>query len=560
MSMNQILVELKRRAKESDEKSLASQLWLLAEKVMETATEHQKRVIQVMPEFDLHDEIHLAKVLENMACLIGEEKAKTLSDIELFLLIASAYLHDCGMAPAEWELKLMQLTEGTDSFCECEDSIRNDGKAPFSFSQARIFVANNKKRIYGKYEGNVQDWQFSENNEAELIDALAGVLIDYQNYRNGYASELNACDLLSTFHELNRGIRTDYIRSKHSSCSYRYILNASPRFHSFIGESWSDKMVKDLALVCQAHGEDIAFVKEKLSTDSRYCPHEKANLQFVAMMLRMGDICHYSFDRAPLIIRNAKVFQSDYSYREWAVKDAAVNYEIKDNIIRYYAYCDTPEKYYKLHGYLDWIDEEINRFCDIQRRWNTIYQLSIQDVDRGGVGYDDTRFKPVRGKQFTLQQNKIIQLLMGVGLYKDPYACLRELYQNAMDACKCMQHKEQSLGRNYHGMIEFGLESDGSNAFLYCSDNGVGMTEGIIENYLLKIGNSYYKSSDFYREQAIWSTDFVPTSQFGIGILSSFMIADRIEIITKTSEAKDVLTCCIDGPQEFLYYRTPGGV
>lgn len=290
MSMNQILVELNRRAKESDVKSLASQLWLLADTVMETATEHQKRVIQVMPEFDLHDEIHLAKVLENMACLIGEEKAKTLSDIELFLLIASAYLHDCGMAPAEWELKLMQLTEGTNSFCECEDSIRNDGKAPFSFSQARIFVANNKKRIYGKYEGNVQNWQFSENNEAELIDALAGVLIDYQNYRNGYASELNACDLLSTFHELNRGIRTDYIRSKHSSCSYRYILNASPRFHSFIGESWSDKMVKDLALVCQAHGEDIAFVKEKLSTDSRYCPHEKANLQFVAMMLRMGDI------------------------------------------------------------------------------------------------------------------------------------------------------------------------------------------------------------------------------------------------------------------------------
>jgi hypothetical protein len=558
--MNQILVELNRRAKETEEVSLASKLCLLADWVIKTAQEHQKRVIQVMPEFDLHDEVHLAKVLENIACLIGEERVKTLSVVELFLLIASAYLHDCGMAPAEWELKLMQLTEGTDSFFECENSIRNDGKASFTFSQARSFVANNKREIYGKYEGDVQGWQFSENNETALIDALAGLLIDYQTFRNGFASELNACDLSSTFKELNKGIRIDYIRSKHPFTSYRYILNASPKFHSFIGESWSDKMVKDLALACQAHGEDIAFVKDQLSPDSRYCPNEKANLQFIAMMLRMGDICHYSFDRAPLIIRNAKVFQSDYSYREWAVKDAAVNYEIKDCIIKYYAYCDTPEKYYKLHGYLDWIDEEINSFCDIQRRWNIDYQLSIHDVDREGVSYDDTKFKPVRGKQFTLQQKKIIQLLMGVGLYKDPYASLRELYQNAMDACKCMQHKEQSFGRNYHGQIEFGLETDGSNQFLYCSDNGVGMTEGIIENYLLKIGNSYYKSSDFYREQAVWSTDFVPTSQFGIGILSCFMIADRIEIITKTSEAKDVLTCCIDGPQEFLYYRMPSGV
>ena len=102
---------------------MASKLSTLADTIIKTAREHQKRVVQVMPEFDLHDENHLAMVLENMACLIGEERIKTLTDVELFLLIASAYLHDCGMAPAEWELRLMQLTEGSDSFCECEDSI-----------------------------------------------------------------------------------------------------------------------------------------------------------------------------------------------------------------------------------------------------------------------------------------------------------------------------------------------------------------------------------------------------------------------------------------------------
>lgn len=557
MCHNQIIIELDRRGKEAEDKNLASKLSLLAERMIETAKEHQKRVVQVMPEFDLHDGNHLAKVLDNVACLIGEDRIKTLSDVELFLLIVSAYMHDCGMAPAEWELKLMQLTEGTDAYCECEKSICNDGKSPFTHSAAKNFIDQNKHLIYAKYEGDVQGWLFSENSEKELIEALASLLIDYQKYRNGYVAELKACQTPSAFKELNNGIRIDYIRWRHPLISARYVRNAAFLFHNIVGEAWTDKMAQDLAIICQAHGEDLDFVKDNLSVDARYCPNENANLQFVAMMLRMGDICHYSFDRAPLIIRNAKVFQSDYSYREWAVKDASVKYDIKDNTVSYYAYCDTPEKYYKLQRYIDWIDKEINNFCDIQRLWDAQYQLSIKDVDRAGISYDDKAFTPVRDKQFTLEQNKIIKLLMGVGLYKDPYACLRELYQNAMDTCKCKQHKEHKLGQEFRGNIEFGIERNESNSYLYCSDNGVGMSKYIIENYLLKIGNSYYKSSDFYREQATWNTDFVPTSQFGIGILSCFMIADRIEILTKTIDEKVSLACCIDGPQECFYYRPP---
>ena len=557
MEKNVIIAELERRKDGTEGKSLASRLGVLAEKVVETAVDHQKRVAQVMPEFDLHDEKHLTKVLENMACLIGEERVSVLSDVELFLLIAAAYLHDCGLAPSEWELQLMKLTEGSDDHADSTESLHNDGKQPFSFTTAKNYIEKNKINIYGKYEGDVQNWIFSENNEKDLIEALSGLLVDYQTFRNGYAAELKACETAAAFKELSQGIRIDYIRKRHPQTAARYIVNATPLFYGIIGETWAEKLVHDLAVACQTHGEDLAFVKEKLSDATSYCPNEQANLQFVAMMLRMGDICHYSFDRAPLIIRNAKVFKSDISYHEWAVKASSVTYEIVDNTVKYYAYCDTPDKYYKLQEYIDWIDQEINHFCDIQRSWDGKYKLSVNDVNRSGISYDETKFRPVRGKQFTLQQNKIVRLLMNEGLYKDPYASLRELYQNAMDTCKCMQHKEQAHGRDYHGKIEFGLEHDDVNTYLYCSDNGVGMTESVIEKYLLKIGNSYYKSSDFYREQATWNTDFVPTSQFGIGILSCFMIADRIEILTKTADAHEVLACCIDGPQEYFYYRTP---
>ena len=147
MDQNLIIAELERRKDGAEGKSLASRLSVLVGRIVDAAADHQKRVAYVMPEFDLHDEKHLAMVLENMSCLIGKERVASLSDVELFLLIAAAYLHDCGMAPAEWELRLMQLTEGTDEHTDCEESFRNDGKPPFNFSTAKKYIEKNKTNI-----------------------------------------------------------------------------------------------------------------------------------------------------------------------------------------------------------------------------------------------------------------------------------------------------------------------------------------------------------------------------------------------------------------------------
>ena len=93
-----------------------------------------------------------------------------------------------------------------------------------------------------------------------------------------------------------------------------------------------------------------------------------------------------------------------------------------------------------------------------------------------------------------------------------------------------------------------------SNNRLSIKDNGKGMSASIIENYLLKIGNSYYQSPDFYQSQAETGFVYTPTSQFGIGILSCFIIGDRIEIVTKEDNG-NYIACSIDGPSEFFYYK-----
>ena len=50
--------------------TLEQKLSLLAHDLIKLADEHQKRVLKIMPEFDLHDGTHLKKVDENIARLI----------------------------------------------------------------------------------------------------------------------------------------------------------------------------------------------------------------------------------------------------------------------------------------------------------------------------------------------------------------------------------------------------------------------------------------------------------------------------------------------------------
>lgn len=68
--MSDIISVLKQRASINPD-SLDNRLYMLAQKVIELSTEHQKRVIKIMPEFDLHDATHLKKVEENIALLLG---------------------------------------------------------------------------------------------------------------------------------------------------------------------------------------------------------------------------------------------------------------------------------------------------------------------------------------------------------------------------------------------------------------------------------------------------------------------------------------------------------
>ncbi|HEX2281975.1 MAG TPA: hypothetical protein VHG52_09475 [Thermomicrobiales bacterium] len=96
-------------------------------------------------------------------------------------------------------------------------------------------------------------------------------------------------------------------------------------------------------------------------------------------------------------------------------------------------------------------------------------------------------------------------------------------------------------------------------------DFGSGMDEQIVRDHLLKVGSSYYNSAqyraDVLRASKGAGSDFVPISRFGIGLLSCFIMGDRVEISTLRqlpdgSRATPV-RLSLDGLHGFFTVQTP---
>ena len=148
--------------------------------------------------------------------------------------------------------------------------------------------------------------------------------------------------------------------------------------------------------------------------------------------------------------------------------------------------------------------------------------------------------------RFRLADDQVRELLMGENLYQDKSLAIRELYQNALDACCYRRARTQWLertqdlpdlrGPSWEGSIRFSHGTDkNGRAFLQCADNGIGMGEYELRQIFSQVGARFVDLPEFLEEQADWTSagiTFAANSRFGIGVLSYFMLADTVEITT----------------------------
>jgi molecular chaperone HtpG len=125
--------------------------------------------------------------------------------------------------------------------------------------------------------------------------------------------------------------------------------------------------------------------------------------------------------------------------------------------------------------------------------------------------------------KFQVNLGGVIDLLSN-HIYSSPQVFVRELLQNAVDAISARSHAEPG----FRGEVT--IELPGADASgrpsLVLRDNGVGLSEDEVHRFLATIGQTSKRG-----ELPERAADFI--GQFGIGLLSCFVVSEEIEVLTR---------------------------
>jgi molecular chaperone HtpG len=142
------------------------------------------------------------------------------------------------------------------------------------------------------------------------------------------------------------------------------------------------------------------------------------------------------------------------------------------------------------------------------------------------------------------QHNRVIDLLVGPQLYTSTDAAVRELLQNAEDACTLMGPTD---GYAPQIIVRFSPSEN------WCEfvDNGLGMNRESIQGSFAWIGAPKTEVRHIRERLAQMSVDQRQIAQFGIGILSCFGVASSVELHTKMDNEESIALRIVDYHEPF---------
>jgi len=135
-------------------------------------------------------------------------------------------------------------------------------------------------------------------------------------------------------------------------------------------------------------------------------------------------------------------------------------------------------------------------------------------------------------------------------LYSDHEIFLRELISNATDATLKLKHLT-SIGEAKVELgdprIEVKIDKEGKK--LHILDQGIGMTEEEVKKYINEV--AFSGAEEFLDKYKDAGKDAGIIGHFGLGFYSSFMVADKVEIISKSYQDAPAVHWTCDGSPEF---------
>lgn len=149
-------------------------------------------------------------------------------------------------------------------------------------------------------------------------------------------------------------------------------------------------------------------------------------------------------------------------------------------------------------------------------------------------------------REFQTEVTKLLDIVIN-SLYSEKYIFLRELISNASDACDklkylALTHPEAAkLSKSF----KITVTPDDKENTLTVSDNGIGMNKDDLINHIGTIAKS--GTADFVNNAKDNGSIVDLIGKFGVGFYSTFMVAKKVEIITRKAEEDKAWKWVSDG-------------
>lgn len=509
--MNYIESKLKEKSELYLEGEIYYRQWMLAKQYLPQLL---NTISHVFPHYSLHDASHSETILNNIVRIVGKQTIDKFSIVDLWLLLAAAYYHDCGMVVfAEDKERILEFDS---SFVNYIEEKQNDPTSPMK-DYADMLTVNDGKLYY------------------------KDMLLNVKSY------------------EAVRFLLADYIRPKHASRSVD-LISATSSLH-LPGNPIPERIIRILGQICETHTKSSDAVMDLPRVECSGCGTEDCHPRYISVLLRLGDLLDMDSNRVSDVLLSTLSSVPLDSVNYNATNRSITHFQIDESYVEVQAVCKTYEVYDLMTDWLKWLNEEMTYVIS---RWRNIvpdisygYLPSVGSLDVRLEGYDT-----INGKErpsFQIDTSKAIELLQGAGLYDNPAQCIRELLQNSVDATYLRIYRENpnilSMDKFLERCKAYPIDvtickTHADREYSYwnvkISDNGIGMDKEDL-GFLCRTGSS---GKNVAKQRLIASMpDWMkPSGIFGIGFQSVFLVTDSVKLSTKKYNSGSTCEMVLNNP------------
>lgn len=480
------------------------------------------------PEYTLHGIDHVRNVISFANKLIPDPTPDSLTSREIAYLFSAIMIHDIGMF----------LTE--DGFKSLVEGAYSDNQIPGIDSASW-------NSEWSSYIERVRRYP-----DTKLIKLLGDD-----------APVESVCLDPDRMQKRDRLVCGDFLRIYHGRLAHEIAINmfmGTKDLDIFRNTSFDDEDRDLIGLIARSHCMNMHDTESYLNSLFGEVERPRnARIFYLMSLLRIADYLDAGRNRAPEALTYRQDIISPISRNEWEwnnqIDERSYTWNSKRKRLNIDASPSTTSQFVMVEKWLNSIQTELDM------SWAFLHEKYPEDCPSLSIHRITSRLlqdkcRETYKRKFVINEMRlhvnpsILRLLIAPLYGNNPSFGVRELLQNAVDACREREYLIQD--EKYKGTVTVSIDTNEKTFTI--TDNGIGMTEDVLRDYFLSIGSSYRESDEWKQNYTVnRKSEVARTGKFGIGVLSAFLLGDSINVTTRS--VNDLLgyqfdfameTSCID--------------